>query len=370
MTELQKLIRYLADPDPAQRKRAIIALAKRRETGAVHALSVIREKDDVPELRQLAAKAIRHIQTSADPLRLDEADHYFKVALERYRTQGASAAAAPLNKAVSLDPTLADEKITQTITAQIAAVPSQSAWHPRRSRRVRTYLLAIIVLAVLSVMIFLNSQSFKDYLFSLQVEQWRGSLYRDGAIAYYAFVPESVPPENGWPVLLILDDDARDIEAFIPTFIEPAQKAQALLVVPIFEGYTRPYNEHVTPLLDQILIHVRQNYPVHARGEVLFGFSVGGEIVTLYAQQYGTVAAVVAIGATDLHLPAPDDTRTRYLISYGEEDELLFFNEPSAQEFDERENPAEFLIIEGVGHEITQQQLDWTMDLFGLLFRD
>jgi dienelactone hydrolase len=294
----------LNHPDPARRKAAIIALGRSRERDALPTLKNIVQNDPVPELRGLAVQAVRHIQALHDPLGLD------------------------------------DEEGIQT-----GSIPH--GWRTRPPRRYRVYLLVIVLIAALLV----NNNPFYDDPDSF--DQWRRM---QGDTGYYLIIPEQIPPDSGWSLLVALHYH----EEALPFWREPAQKAGVIVVVPDFADDQRPAEQ--TLALHRILEAVRQTYPVDR--VVLFGFSEGGELATLYAREYGQVTAVSAAAPTDIHLPAAADTTTRYLIAYGDQDALLESNRARVRDFQERANPAEFLIIEGIGHELIPQHLQWTLGLF------
>ena len=58
----QSLIDQLRSPNPAQRKQAIVALAKTGDHRVLQSLAEVYRTDPVPELRELALKAGRYIQ--------------------------------------------------------------------------------------------------------------------------------------------------------------------------------------------------------------------------------------------------------------------------------------------------------------------
>ena len=58
----QPFIDQLSSPDPAQRKQAIVALAKTKDHSVLQALADVYHNDPVPEIRELALKAGRYVQ--------------------------------------------------------------------------------------------------------------------------------------------------------------------------------------------------------------------------------------------------------------------------------------------------------------------
>lgn len=367
MSQDTALFYALRHPNPSRRREAIVGVAKQGQFAALPILIELAEADDAPELRVLALKAVRHLQKQQtlqliDPLSFDAAHEILVEAKQLYQQRGAEAAFPTAEKALKLDPTLADDA---TIKQIMAAVEKQQpvedshqpdehswrGWQPVR-RRSPFQWMVVAVLAGLTLLLFFRTGVFDSYIGSIQTQQWRENLRREGDIDYYLFMPEGNPPPSGWGVLVVLHDYSYSAESLLPLFVELARIEALILVAPTFGDYPQPFANETTARLDAILIQVRNEFQTDEAGAVLFGYGIGGEIAMLYARDYFQVGAVAAYGAPNLYQPPADDPILPYLLVYGEYDSQREVLREQFSNFESYANPTEMLVIPNIGKEL------------------
>lgn len=72
---IDELLRQLQDPDPAERRSAIIALANTKNPAALKPLAQVYRSDPDPDLRELALKAGRYLHQQSQPVEAAESDY-------------------------------------------------------------------------------------------------------------------------------------------------------------------------------------------------------------------------------------------------------------------------------------------------------
>lgn len=394
-TDLQEILDELRHSDPARRKQAVIMLGRQKERGALPRLAEIAAHDPVPEIRELAGKAINRIQQADaahglyDPLGIDQAEGLFGRALQLYKERKLKEAASPLAKAFLLDAALHTDAAARQMAASITGLEQDAAvralmdserfgqtpplirrerWGTRRQQHSLVKVGFFVAMVGMMLAIFINSGSFQYYRDSLQSGQWRQGLYTDAEYDYYALPPDGEPPITGWPVLVALPSYGAPAEALLPYFADRARDAGVLLVVPNFGEYPYPYSTYTTPVLRDIITRVEARFRVDSRGIVLFGFVSGGEIAMLYAQEYFGVLAVSAASAVQLHPPAEGDSSVRYLLTFTQADDLIEYNERVANSFRENGNIIDFRVLPGVRDILDEQQVAMTMELIQIVY--
>jgi hypothetical protein len=151
-------VRQLENPDPQQRRQAIIALANARNPAALKPLAAVYHGDPDPELRDLALKAGRYIRQEADKTtgapetppgsaesvqeagvstRDAELARFYLNAATTYHTSGDRGRAIEnLGKALSLNPARAQETFVANLILIVTGLPVDQAvpllTHPDR----------------------------------------------------------------------------------------------------------------------------------------------------------------------------------------------------------------------------------------------
>ncbi|MCU0496612.1 MAG: hypothetical protein MUF87_04580 [Anaerolineae bacterium] len=375
-------------PDPQQRRQAIIAAVRQHDLSALPFLRVLAAQDSVIELRELAQKAVIRLEKD-DPLQLDRAAEYYVQMLQFYKQQRLSEAAKALGKALTLDPTFAEDQIALKVaTSATGLKPDEAiralinaqqygqnlrADHGGWQKRAREFnplrVLFLLILIAMMGLLFANTNVFDLYRSSLELGAWREQLRLKDGIDYYLFVPINPMPAPGWGILVVLGDQFQRAEELIPFFAEAANQHNVVLVVPNFGEYPEPYNEYVTPQIDQILEEVRAEVTADPLGAVIFGYGKGGEIASLYAAEYYQVAAVITVNATDVRLPPTDAPDLVYFVMYGAYADFATVGVERAQEIEQRGNPIEFLVIPRSVNELNRTQIARAMQFVWELYR-
>lgn len=395
MTDHDTHIHNLRHKDPTRRRQAIVTLTRGGVQDAVPAIRHIAKNDPVPELRILAAKALKHLQqppeTQAldDPLGIDAAQKWYIEALRTFKERGSVPAVyRPLSRALRRDPTLRDDELARKMASKLTGLHADAAvdaliaadqlnqaprsdhggWLPRQRRRSRVHLTVIFMLFFAVMMVFLQTGFFDYYLNSIQSGMWRENLQTEGPQNYYLIVPEGQPPPNGWPLLVALPEHGASADTLLSVLAEPARDAGLIFVVPTFTEYRAPLSDRTTPAIDTILIEVRDNHPVDSRGAVLLGQGIGGEVATLYAQEYFQVAGVITISALRLYRPPIGDPSVSYLLMYTQNDVLLDYNTQLVEEFRSAGNAVDFRIMPGRVDEITDEEVQLSLQFIRAIF--
>ncbi len=336
-----------------------------------------------------------------DPLRVDGARHDYARALQRSREQGMDRAAVLwLARALRHDPTLRRDRAARRLAAKATRLRPERAvaalidaqrygqsfprqgqpWALRSRSRLRP-----LRLAVLTGLLCLVSLAF---LLSLSLEYaqrdadpraaWESALHVGDPVDYYAFVPlgDAAPPD-GYPLMVALHPRGGVAEGLIPWLQEEAERRQVLLVLPRFRDYAVPWDFHVTPTLHAVIQAVQAQYPTDPRGVFLFGHSAGGEIATLYTQQYASrsaVQGVVTVSALQLFTPptasigSPLLTQPRYRLLYLQSDPLIDYNRLLAGDFLAQGTPIDFFVIEGPPGQVNTAHVQLAFALLDALY--
>jgi hypothetical protein len=148
---IEPWVQQLQNPDPQQRRQAIIALANTRDPAALPPLAAVYRGDPDPELRELALKAGRYIRQESDQVgsapiastgpgvskRDAELAQFYLDAATNYQTLGDRGRAIEhLGKALSLNPARVHETFVTNLILLTTGMPVDQAMpmltHPDR----------------------------------------------------------------------------------------------------------------------------------------------------------------------------------------------------------------------------------------------
>lgn len=368
----------LRHPNPVRRKEAIVGVARNGLVEALPILERLAHEDSDAELRELAQKAVRHLQKQKDailidPLGFDEAERKLKQAYQTYQEKGADAASSLFSTALRLDPALAEEANARQLSKALQQAKKPNTIEDRGWRKVRRrsrfQWSLVAVLSLMVGLLFFRAGVLETYISSLLTQDWRENLRREGDIDYYLFVPNIPEPPAGWGVLIVLHDYSYDANSLLPLFVRRAEEQGLLLVAPTFANYPQPFSPEATSRLDSILIRLRNEYRTDEAGVVMFGYGVGGEIAMLYARDYFGVGAVATYGTGELYAPPADDPVLPYLMMYGEYDSLFGMLQPQLNNFDNYTNPTEILTIPDADKTLSEQAVQLVIELADQLYQ-
>ncbi len=358
----------LQHPDENHRKRAVQALAKSRDPRGVALLARVAQHDPSESVRALARDALYKRKRARDPLRLDDALSALDAAEESLAAGARYNATHLLRRALSLDPTLPHgAHAEQVARVQHALEAARGArlyrWHSRpKVNRVRALVMLTLILvlggAALLPLVMRQLQQYAGHADGVEVRQVSG-------VAYYLARPDAPPPARGYPLLVALPGLETTSADLLDVFAPLTGAANVLLVVPEYT-LTR---DSLDPMVqvDAVLGDVRAAYAVDARGAVLFGVDVGGDVATRYAKGYFGVVGVVTADSDDPALPPQDDTSVVYLMLYPTMSDLAHTIQPRLDAMRARGNEVRFRLVDfasrHVSREVAAYAVNFTVEL-------
>jgi predicted esterase len=283
-----------------------------------------------------------------------------------------------LRKALGLDPGLAQEKLATNLAHELTGLPIPEALetlldvHSSRAiidtaqrdlrrapamRRQRVLLAVFVVLSLVFIGLLVWSIGDGTLQRVFQPPPEPPQKYTLDGYDYYVAVPKGAIPEGGWPVVVAFHGYGGDAGQLLPlstTFNE----AGAIMVAPTFGTYEPNPGNGPIESASRILNEVASQYPLQARGAILFGFSQGGTFAYRFSVYYSSqVAAVVAAGAPELD-PVLPSRNIPYVFTWGELDELQNYVLPSVYVIQNNGFNARIGIVPAVGHQVSRYAID------------
>jgi len=360
----------LQHPDENHRKRAVQALAKSQDPRGVALLARLAQHDPSESVRALARDALHKHKRARDPLMLDDALSALDAAEESLVAGARHEASQLLRRALSLDPTLPDGAHAEQVarvrqTLESARSVRLYEWRSRpKLNRVR----ALVMLTLIVVLAFAGLLP----LLMRQLQQYAGDadgveVRQVGNVAYYLVRPDDPPPNGGYPLLVALPGLETTSTDLVGVFAPLAHESNVLLAVPEYT-LTRDSLDP-TVQIDAVLGDVRADSAVDARGAVLFGVDVGGDVATRYAKNYFGVLGVVTADSDDPALPPQDDTRIVYLMLYPTMSDLAYTIQPRLDAMRAQGNEVRFRLVDAaprqISREIAAYAVNFTAELLG-----
>lgn len=190
-----------------------------------------------------------------------------------------------------------------------------------------------------------------------------------GDVAFDVYVPEGQPSDPGWPMLVLLGDPMLSGNDLLPHFLVANDRS----VVYVIPHLPQQPMEMALPILHEMIAKTENIYPTALDSVVLYGFGEGGDLATLYARRYPNIAAgAVTSGSTLVHAPAPNGAKL--LVMLGDQDSL-YTSSGDGQSFsfldaNEWQDSMPYLLLEGIGHEIDPQQVDFALEFVSDIHAD
>lgn len=283
-----------------------------------------------------------------------------------------------LRKALRMDPNLVKETLASNLAHELTGLPaaeavasltdgnsSQAMIHTaqrewRRAPIVRRQRSLFIVFAFL-FLVFVGLFVWSIYDGTLQralgLPSAPAQKYTLDGYEYFVSVPRGRAPADGWPVVMAFHGYGGNAEQILG-LAAPFNDAGAIMVAPTFGTYEPNPGNGPIATASRILTEVGKQYPLQARGAILFGFSQGGTFAYRFSVHYSPqVAAVVSMGAPELDGILPS-RNIPYVFLWGELDELQYYVLPSAQTIQSRGFNVHTAIIPDLGHAISQASID------------
>ncbi|HEY9618258.1 MAG TPA: alpha/beta fold hydrolase [Microcoleaceae cyanobacterium] len=200
------------------------------------------------------------------------------------------------------------------------------------------------------------------YITDDQVATWQqvGQTTTD----YVIKAPTGTAPTAGWPTIVVLHPAGGNGQGMIQAFERLPNPPEALIVAPTIANQPGMTYDAAAIITHTILEKVKAEYPINPQQIIVFGYSQGGAIASVYAQRYPEAVAGVAIAAAPvLAYPRQNTPNLKYAIAVGENDPRKEPTTTFVQGLKQRHYPVEFEVIPGIGHEFTPQYLDMVLSL-------
>lgn len=181
---------------------------------------------------------------------------------------------------------------------------------------------------------------------------------------YVIKAPTGTAPATGWPAIVALHPAGGNGQGMVQIFERLPKPPKALILAPTIADQPGMTYDAAAIITHTILDKVKTEYPINPQQIVVFGYSQGGAIASVYAQRYPEAVAGVAIAAAPvLAYPRKNTPNLKYAIGVGEHDPRQEPATTFAKDLKQRRYPVEFEVIPGAGHEFTPQYLDMVLSL-------
>lgn len=171
-------------------------------------------------------------------------------------------------------------------------------------------------------------------------------------------------PAAGWPTIVALHPAGGNGKGMVQILQRLPNLSEVLIVAPTINDQPGITYDAGAIITHAVLEKVKAEYSVNSRQVVVFGYSQGGAIASVYAQRYPETVAGVAIAAAPvLAYPRENLPKLKYAIGVGENDPRKQPAITFVKELKQRRYPVTLEVIPGVEHEFTQQYLDMVLAL-------
>lgn len=224
-------------------------------------------------------------------------------------------------------------------------------------------LILVVILASCSQPDFVALSGYvPGYVADNQVNTWQqvGQTTTD----YVIKAPTGTAPAAGWPVIVALHPAGGNGQGMVQSLQRLPNPPEALILAPTIADQPGMTYDAAAIITHTILEKVKAEYPINPQQIIVFGYSQGGAISSVYAQRYPEAVAGAAIAAAPVFAyPRQNTTDLKYAIAVGENDPRKEPATTFVQELKQRHYPVEFEVIPGIGHEFTPQYLDMVLTL-------
>ncbi|MGI0488147.1 alpha/beta hydrolase [Pantanalinema rosaneae CENA516] len=224
-------------------------------------------------------------------------------------------------------------------------------------------LLLVVVLASCSRPTFVALSGYvPGYVADQDVNTWQQ--VGQTTIDYVIKAPTGTAPASGWSVIVALHPAGGNGQGMIQAFQRLPNPVNALILAPTITDQAGMTYDAAAIITHTILEKVKAEYPINPQQIIVFGYSQGGAIASVYAQRYPEAVAGVAIAAAPVFAyPRNSVPNLKYAIGVGENDPRKEPATTFVNELKQRRYPVEFEVIPGTGHEFTPQYFDMVLSL-------
>ena len=220
-------------------------------------------------------------------------------------------------------------------------------------------ILVVFITIVLSSCINLN--------LSLSPDNFR----KESPYEYYIYVPTSYSVDDDWPVFVFIHGAGGSGKDCWNKFQRYSEKEGYILVCPsLSDAGGGWYQEDGNIKLLSILDQVYSEYSVRTQ-VFLSGFSAGGQFVQGFAFSYPeNVAGVSVIAPGNIYIPTEGASLKPFYVMVGDLDtpDIVKRSQQLAISLEQYGYPVKYFLIPGIGHQMNDQEIDLTLELYRSLF--
>lgn len=190
---------------------------------------------------------------------------------------------------------------------------------------------------------------------------------RDDPIEYYLYLPQQYTPDRTWPLFVGLHGYGGNARDCLSAWQSSAGEMGYVLACPsLNDPYGGWEQDVMKKTLHSVIAKVQSEVRMNPRVFVA-GFSAGGHLAQRYAWAYPEeVAAVAVLSAVTYDRPEAQAKAIPFLITLGDGDHLGGVEQVQqfAQDLKQVGFMTELHILPGVGHTMTREALDLTLEFF------
>jgi poly(3-hydroxybutyrate) depolymerase len=196
---------------------------------------------------------------------------------------------------------------------------------------------------------------------------------RDDPTEYYLYLPSNYSPDREWPVFVGIHGFGGSGLGCLSLWQAYADQEGFVLVCPSLADESGGwYQDEGDAVLSRILQQVAQECHVQKR-VFLAGFSAGATFVQGFAFAHpDLVAAVATLSAGNYYEPAPQAQGVIFLVVIGDRDNPIGIRgaERFTQALKQSGFSTELHVLPGIGHTVSTEAKELTINLFDRLFRN
>jgi poly(3-hydroxybutyrate) depolymerase len=189
----------------------------------------------------------------------------------------------------------------------------------------------------------------------------------ENPVEYFLYVPEGYSPDRRWPLFVGIHGaggSGTDCWSMWQPYAE--SEGFVLLCPSIADESGGWYQNTGEAIVADLLNRTYAEYSIKTR-VFLAGFSAGAQFVQGFAFKYpSNVGGVAVLSSGNYYAPNAAASSIPFLVVIGDEDDATSIANADAfaSLLQQHGYPVEFHILEGVGHSVTKDHKDLTIDLF------
>jgi phospholipase/carboxylesterase len=194
------------------------------------------------------------------------------------------------------------------------------------------------------------------------------SAYRhESPVEYFLYVPDGYSSDRSWPLFVGIHGyggSGRDCWSMWQSYADA--EGFLLLCPSIADAGGGWYQSTGEAIVVDLLNRTYRDYSVKTR-VFLAGFSAGAQFVQGFAFKYpNNVGGVAVLSSGNYYSPNAAASSIPFLVVIGDKDDATSLANANAfaSVLQRYGNPVEYHVLEGVGHSVTKDHKELTIDLF------